>query len=104
MRIVGLVCCFSFHFLSGCAKESGSPQFRAYDLNVSHPSTYSTFVAVSPGARGEKLPKLKELRSREFNTYLRDLIGCTVRADGEVFSVGNIRDPAGYMVPIACLN
>ncbi len=90
--------------LSACGKSSDTPTFRSYDLKVFHPSQYSTFVAVSPGARGEKLPKLGDLESRDFNRFLRELIGCTVAADQETFVVGNAKDPAGYMVPVRCVN
>lgn len=90
--------------LSACGKSGDTPEFRSYELEVFHPSPYSTFVAVSPGARGQKLPTLKELETRDFNRYLRDLIGCTVAQDQEAYVVGNVRDPAGYMVPIKCVN
>lgn len=90
--------------LSGCGQRSNEPKFRSYDLEVTHTSKFSTFVAVSPGARGEKLPRLRELETRDFNRYLRDLIGCTVAAEHETFVVGNAKDPAGYMVPIRCVN
>lgn len=88
----------------GCADQNSAPQFRSYQLHVFHPSPHSTFIGVAPRGQGEALPRLEELNSRDFNKYLRDLIGCTVQADAESFPIGNERDPSGYMVPISCMS
>lgn len=89
--------------VSACGQSEDTPTFRSYDLNVSHPSPYATFIAVSPGARGERLPGLRQLNSRDFNRYLRDLIGCTVDPERKTHVIGDTRVPAGYMVPIRCM-
>lgn len=89
--------------LSACARAPDTPTFRSFDLDVAHPSPYATFVAVSPGASGAKLPGLNQLKSRDFNRYLVALIGCSVDPYGETHVIGDRRIPAGYMVPIVCL-
>ena len=90
--------------LSACGNGDSLPKFRSYELTVIHPSPYSTFIGVSPASPGVKLPRIKELHSRDFNIYLRDITGCTVRPDAELHAIGDARDPSGYLVPIACMN
>lgn len=93
---------------AGLTPACGSPPvepaaFRSYDLQVTHPAPYATYVAVAPGATGARLPRLRELNSRAFNRYLMARIGCSVDPHVDTHVVGDPRVPAGYMVPISCL-
>lgn len=91
-------------FATGCAQETDVPQFRSYDLTLTHPAPYATYIQVSPGARGEDLPRFRELDSRAFSEYLRDSIGCVYDGNREIVTLGSKRVPAGYVVPITCVN
>lgn len=88
--------------LAACAATPIEPQFRSYDLHLHHPSDYATYMMVSPGAQGAKLPKLRHIESRDFSEYMRAATGCVVNATREITPLGNARTPAGYMVPIVC--
>ena len=90
--------------VTGCAQPEAEPTFRSFDLEVSHPSPHSTFVAVTPGGRGAQLPRVRQLNSKDFNTYLRDLTGCAVDQGRHTYILGHKKAPAGYMVPITCMN
>ncbi len=90
--------------VAACSQPEPEPTFRSFDLKVSHPSPYATFVSVSPGARGEKLPRVRQLNSKAFNEYLRDLIGCSVDQGRHTHIIGHKKAPAGYMIPITCVN
>ncbi|WP_223421762.1 hypothetical protein [Tateyamaria pelophila] len=89
--------------LSACSQPDSKPKFRSFDLDVSHPSPYATFLAVAPGANGARLPRMRQLNSKDFNTYLRDLTGCAVDQTRETHVIGHKKAPAGYMVPIICV-
>ncbi|MEM6577455.1 MAG: hypothetical protein AAF678_03110 [Pseudomonadota bacterium] len=89
---------------SACGQQAvDQAAFRGYDLQVTHPAPYSTYVAVAPGTRGARLPRLRELNSRAFNRYLMAEIGCSVDPHIDTHVVGDPRVPAGYMVPISCV-
>jgi len=60
-----------FLALTACAQPETEPTFRSFDLEVVHPSPYATFLAVAQGAQGERLPRLRQLKSKDFNRYLR---------------------------------
>ena len=101
VRVLGIGCVTTV-VLAGCSQQDDTPRFRSYDLRVDHPSPYSTFVSVSPGTRGASVPRIKELSSEDFNLYLRHMTGCTVKDDAILHPIGNAKNPAGYMVPVAC--
>lgn len=88
--------------VAGCAQESSEPQFRSFDLNLTHPSPYSTYIEVSPGDRAADLPRLRALDSRGFSEYLRESVGCVYDDSRDIFPLGSKRIPAGYIVPIRC--
>ena len=90
--------------VSACSQPDRAPSFRSFDLEVSHPSPYATFMSVAPGAQGARLPRVRQLNSRDFNTYLRDLTGCSVDQARPTHIIGHKKAPAGYMVPIICVN
>lgn len=104
VKLKSIVCLLVLIHVCACAQPNDEPAFRSFDLNVSHPSPYATFIAVSPGARGERLPGMRQLNSRDFNRFLRGLIGCTVDPDRKTHVIGDARVPAGYMIPIRCVN
>lgn len=89
--------------VSGCAQPDAEPTFRSYDLEVTHPSPYATFVAVTPGSRDVRLPRERHLNSKAFHAYLRDMTGCGVDRGREMHVIGHKKAPAGYMVPIICM-
>ena len=89
--------------LSGCTSERDEPQFRSFDLELIHPSPYSTYIGVAPGSRGADVPRLGQLDSKGFSEFLRDSIGCSLDGSREIYQLGHKRKPAGYMVPISCL-
>ena len=89
--------------VSACASGEGQPQFRSFDLELVHTSPYSTYIGVAAGSQGAKLPRLRQLDSREFSKFLRDKIGCVYDHAREIHALGSDRVPAGYMVPIVCL-
>ncbi|MEM9911757.1 MAG: hypothetical protein AAF922_13330, partial [Pseudomonadota bacterium] len=43
--------------LSACAQPVDQANFRSYDLSVTHPAPYSTYVAIAPGTTGARLPR-----------------------------------------------
>lgn len=90
--------------LSACSQPEPEPTFRSFDLQVTHPSPHATFVSVAPGARGEKLPRVRQMNSKDFNIYLRELTGCAVDQGRHTYIIGHKKAPAGYMVPIICVN
>lgn len=89
--------------LSGCGSTQDNATFRSYDLELIHTSPYSTYIGVASGAQGADVPRLRQLRSKGFNEYLRDRIGCSVDGSREIHRLGQARRPAAYMVPISCL-
>ena len=88
--------------VTACGSASDEPRFRSYDLKLTHPSPYSTYMSVSPGARGADLPRLRHIGSRGFSEYMRDSTGCVVDTSRPASVMGHKRMPAGYMVPIMC--
>ena len=100
-RIASLAC---VGLVSACGQQGTEPPvFQDYNLRVTHPAPYATYVAVARGATGARLPKLQELSSRAFNRYLLAEIGCSVDPYIDTHVVGDPTAPAGYMVPISCL-
>lgn len=91
-------------FASGCADQSVEPQFRAYDLTLTHTAPYSTYIQVSPGSRDANLPRFREMDSVAFSKYLRESIGCVYDEARGIHPLGSKRTPAGYMVPIRCIH
>jgi len=88
----------------GCAEQSQSPQFRSYDLTLTHPAPYSTYIQVSPGTRAADLPRFREMDSVAFSKYLRESIGCVYDDTRGIHPIGSKKTPAGYIVPIRCIN
>lgn len=88
--------------LGACASEPPAPQFRAYDLELTHPSPTSTYLMVAPGAFDADLPRPRQIKSRKFSRYLREATGCGVDTSIPASPVGDKRMPAGYMVPVLC--
>lgn len=89
---------------AGCTRRDGEPQFRSYDLELTHPAPYATYIQVAPGFKSAELPRLGELDSVEFSEYLRESIGCVYDDTRDIFPLGSKRVPAGYIIPIRCLS
>ncbi|MEM9498412.1 MAG: hypothetical protein AAGA28_10860 [Pseudomonadota bacterium] len=87
----------------GVGADPAAQRFRSYDLKITHPAPYATFVAISPGAPGAPMPKLRHLGSRDFSRYLMARTGCTVDPHHAAEVIGDPRVPAGYMVPVRCM-
>lgn len=103
MRKFSIICLSTVAF-SGCSQDPSAPQFRSYDLTLTHPAPYATYVEVSPGERGADLPRLRELDSVAFSQYLRESTGCVYDSNRSIFPLGSKRVPAGYIVPIRCVS
>ena len=88
---------------SGCGQKSEAPQFRSFDLKLTHPAPYSTYIQVSPGSRDAALPRFSQLDNKSFSEYLRESIGCVYDDNRSVHTLGSKRAPAGYMVPVRCV-
>lgn len=88
---------------AGCAGQDAEPQFRSYDLKLTHPTRYATYITVAPGTRDARMPRFRELDSRAFSRYLRESIGCVYDTRRDIFPLGSKRVPAGYVVPITCI-
>lgn len=102
-RRASVIAVFLSLALSGCSAPEAEPTFRSFDLDVTHPSPYATFVAVSPGVQGARMPRERQLKSKAFNAYLRDMTGCAIDQGRQMHVIGHKKAPAGYMVPILCV-
>lgn len=78
------------------------PQFRSFDLKLTHPSPNSTYLLVTPGLRGGDLPRPRQIESRGFARYLRNTTGCAVDPSVPPTVMGDARMPAGYIIPVLC--
>ncbi|MEP2030217.1 MAG: hypothetical protein ABJI96_16080 [Paracoccaceae bacterium] len=103
MKSVKHAIVFGALMVSACASDQGTSQFRSFDLKLVHPSPYSTYIGVGTGSQDAKMPRLRQLDSKEFNRYLRENTGCVYDQEREIHPYGGRREPAGYMVPIVCL-
>lgn len=99
VRIALLAVCLA---VSACSTTPKEPQFRAYDLELSQPSSHANYLTVTPAARGADLPKPEQLYKRSFSTYLRNSTGCVVDTARLAAFVGNKSVPAAYTVPVLC--
>ncbi|MDW4498590.1 hypothetical protein R5H30_11400 [Sulfitobacter sp. D35] len=90
--------------LAACGRPSPveAPQYRNFDLRISHPSPYSTFLLVEPAHRGADLPGPGLVNNRRFAIYLREATGCGIDMARDTVALGNKRVPAGYMIPVVC--
>ncbi len=88
--------------VAACSEAPEEPSFRSYDLTLSHPSPYASYLSVSPGSRGAGLPRMRQIKSRNFSEYLRSSTGCVVDMSRSTMAMGHKRMPAGYMVPVVC--
>ena len=90
--------------LAACATREivEVPEFRSFDLRISHPSRYSTFLLVEPAFRGADLPRPGLVNNRGFALYLRDATGCAIDGVRDTVVLGNMQVPAGYLIPVVC--
>lgn len=102
MSFVRLIIFLAILVLSACAKTPDTPQFRAFDLELTHPSAYSTYILVTPGLGAADLPSLRQVNSLTFSKYLRESTGCVADTSHSATAIGSKRIPAGYMIPIVC--
>lgn len=102
MTVAKLAVSVSVFVLGGCAGAPTSPVTRGYDLELTHPAPYATFIQVSPGHSGAPLPRMKEIASPQFSLYLRRQTGCVRDTARPPEALGSKTVPAAYMVPVMC--
>jgi len=49
--------------LAACGARDAAPQFRGFDLTLSHPHPRSTYMLVTTSDRSAKLPRLRQIQS-----------------------------------------
>ena len=96
--LVGPICLL----LAGCAEAPEEPQFRAHDLELSHPAPYANYISVAPGTFDAALPRPRQIKSRGFSRYLREKTGCVMDHSRDMAVLGHKTMSAGYMVPMVC--
>jgi hypothetical protein len=102
MSFAKLLFSSSVLILGGCMGAPGNKVTRGYDLELTHPAPYATFIQVSPGHVGAPLPRVEEIKSPQFSLYLRRQIGCVRDTARPPEPLGGKRVPAAYMVPVVC--
>ncbi|MFK7938351.1 MAG: hypothetical protein AB8B82_03160 [Roseovarius sp.] len=92
----------SVFVVGGCMGVPSSPGARGFDLTLSHPAPFATYIQVSPGASGAALPSAREIASPQFSLYLHRVTGCARDTQRPAEPMGGRAAPAGYMVPVVC--
>ncbi len=87
---------------------SGAPDVSrstttTYQLQLSHPAPYATYIQVLPESTGAPLPTPEQITSPDFSVYLRRMTGCVRDTRRPTEALGSPQVPSGYMVPISCL-
>ena len=100
IRLVFMGCCAAM--LAACGTRDAAPQFRGFDLTLSHPHPRSTYMLVTASDSGAKLPRLRQIQSTDFARFFRHSTGCAPDAGKDVAVLGTSSAPAGYMVPFIC--
>lgn len=102
MSFAKILVSLSVVVLSGCAGGPRGEVGGGFDLSLTHPAPYATYLQVAPGSPYASLPDMAQMTSPAFSKYLRARTGCVRDTSRPTEALGGRAVPAAYMVPVVC--